>query len=79
MSNQEALIQKLQQIEQSIHPAEKQPSTLFKILVFETLGTALFAYGIVASRGNDYLISLYLFAGIYFAAKFTGGHVLILS
>lgn len=39
------------------------------------IGTALFAYGIICSRGSDVLISAYLFAAIFITCKFTGGHV----
>ena len=43
-----------------------------RILLFEFIGTALFAYGIICSRGNDYLISLYLFVGIVVSGPISG-------
>ena len=39
------------------------------------LGTGVFAYGIVVSKGNDLILSLYLFAAIFLVGRFTGGHV----
>jgi len=32
------------------------------------IGTALFAYGIISSDGDDFMISVSLFAGIFIAA-----------
>lgn len=63
----------------------KAPSKSFGdltiIFLFETIGTGLFAYGIVCSGASttaasqDFLISAYLFAAIFLTCKFTGGHV----
>jgi hypothetical protein len=62
-------------LEKSGGPLKKNFWDLVRIFVFELIGTTIFAYGIVSSRGSDYLISAYLYAGIYISAKFSGGHV----
>ncbi|CAD8065930.1 unnamed protein product [Paramecium primaurelia] len=56
-------------------PAPKTFGDLTIIFIFETIGTGLFAYGIVASNGSDFLIAAYLYAAIFLTCKFTGGHV----
>ena len=67
------------EIEQSPTEIKKAPSKSFGdltiIFLFEMIGTALFAYGIICSRGSDVLISAYLFAAIFITCNFTGGHV----
>jgi aquaporin TIP/aquaporin related protein len=63
--------------EAKVDPHQKAFWDLVRIFIFELMGTAIFAYGIVASRGSDYMISAYLYAGIFISAKFTGGHVSI--
>jgi aquaporin TIP/aquaporin related protein len=50
-----------------------------RIMLFEFIGTALFAYGIISSRGSDAAIAVALFGGIFISAKFSGGHVLTYS
>jgi aquaporin TIP/aquaporin related protein len=59
-------------------PAEKLALTnLLLILITEVIGTAVFAYGIVASGGQDSLVSISLFAGIMISYKFSNGHVIL--
>lgn len=56
-------------------PADKSSKELMSIFIWELIGTAFFAYGIVCSRGNDTILSIYLFGAIFLIGRFTGGHV----
>jgi len=47
----------------------------WKIFWWEFFGTALFAHGIGASDGNDWFITVSLFAGILLVAPFCDGHL----
>lgn len=47
----------------------------WKILVFEFFGTMIFAHGIIASNGSDFLVAASLFAALIFTCKHSGGHV----
>jgi aquaporin PIP len=35
----------------------------------------IFAFGILTSAGSDFQVALSLYAGIFFVAPFTGGHL----
>ncbi|KRX01845.1 Aquaporin-like protein [Pseudocohnilembus persalinus] len=48
---------------------------LWKIFIFELLGTILFAHGINSSNGSDFLVAASLFAGIFLSCKHSGGHL----
>lgn len=56
-------------------PEDKSTKELIKIFIWELIGTAFFSYGIVTSRGNDAIISIYLFGAIFLICRMTGGHV----
>ncbi len=60
--------------ESNFKPAEREKN-ISEIFTFEFLGTLLFAYGIVCSRGSDIFISCFLFAGICISVEFSDGHV----
>jgi len=47
----------------------------WKIFWWELFGTAIFAHGISASDGDDWFITMSLFAGILLVAPFSGGHL----
>lgn len=75
----EYLIEKIKNLEEIIkdRAADKSTKELIQIFIWELLGTAFFAYGIVCSRGNDAILSIYLFGAIFLIGRFTGGHVSI--
>jgi len=54
-----------------IHPSPAH----WKILVFEFFGTLIFAHGIVASNGSDFLVALSLFAALILTCQHSGGHI----
>lgn len=71
------MIKKIEALESKLKNTidDKPYSELMRILIWEALGTAFFAYGIVCSRGNDVMLSVYLFGAIFLIGKITGGHV----
>ncbi|CAD8133251.1 unnamed protein product [Paramecium octaurelia] len=73
----EELLKKIEILETRLKNTidDKPYSELIRILIWEALGTAFFAYGIVCSRGNDVMLSVYLFGAIFLIGKITGGHV----
>ncbi|CAD8044811.1 unnamed protein product [Paramecium primaurelia] len=73
----EELLKKIEILENKLKNTidDKPYSELIRILIWEALGTAFFAYGIVCSRGNDVMLSVYLFGAIFLIGKITGGHV----
>ncbi|CAK72974.1 unnamed protein product (macronuclear) [Paramecium tetraurelia] len=76
-NEKDELLKKLEALESKLKNTidDKPYSELMRILIWEALGTAFFAYGIVCSRGNDVMLSVYLFGAIFLIGKITGGHV----
>lgn len=56
-----------------IHP----DSAHWKILIFEFIGTLIFAHGINAAGGNesDFYVAISLFCALILTCKFSGGHI----
>lgn len=53
-------------------------SVNWRIFLFEMIGTAIFAHGILSSGHTEYsdaMVALSLYTGILFAAPFSGGHL----
>ncbi|CAD8151467.1 unnamed protein product [Paramecium octaurelia] len=76
-NEKDELLKKIEALETKLKNTidDKPYSELMRILIWEALGTAFFAYGIVCSRGNDVMLSVYLFGAIFLIGKITGGHV----
>jgi len=53
----------------------KPSAAHWKILVFEFVGTMIFAHGINSSNGSDFLVAASLFAALILTCKHSGGHI----